>query len=69
MRVLKVGGNEIDDPAFVDSLGQAVSALSEPPVLVHGGGKEIKQLQERLGVTPQYIDGLRVTDTECWQLG
>lgn len=68
MRVLKVGGNEIDDPAFVDALGQAIAALSEPPVLVHGGGKEIKELQQRLGVEPQYIDGLRVTDAESLTL-
>ncbi len=33
-------------------------------MLVHGGGKEIRTLQERLGLEPQYIDGLRVTDQE-----
>lgn len=68
MRVLKVGGNEIDDPAFVDLLGEAIAALPEPPVVIHGGGKEIKQLQERLGLEPQYIDGLRVTDMESLAL-
>jgi len=68
MLVLKIGGNEIDDMDFVARLGQAVVALPEPPVIVHGGGKEIKQLQERLGVAPQYIDGLRVTDAESLSL-
>jgi len=33
-------------------------------VLVHGGGKEIRSLQEKLGLAPQYVDGLRVTDAE-----
>lgn len=64
MQVIKIGGNELDDPTFVDHLGQAVAALAEPTILVHGGGKEIRELQEKLGIAPQYIDGLRVTDAE-----
>jgi acetylglutamate kinase len=64
MFVLKVGGQELDDKEFVKRLGVAVAALDEPPILVHGGGKEVRQLQERLGVEPQYIDGLRVTDEQ-----
>ncbi len=68
MLVLKIGGNEIDDPTFVDAIGAAIAALSEPPVLVHGGGKEIRQLQEKLGLVPQYIDGLRVTDADSLAL-
>jgi len=63
-RVVKVGGNELDDPAFVGGLVRAVKKLPEPPLLVHGGGKEIRSLQERLGLEPQYVDGLRVTDLE-----
>lgn len=64
MLVLKIGGQELDDPEFVKRMGEAVAALPKPPVLVHGGGKEIRELQTRLGLKPQYIDGLRVTDTE-----
>jgi len=64
MLIIKIGGNEIDDPDFISRMGQAIAALPEPPILVHGGGKEIRALQQRLGVVPQYIDGLRVTDTE-----
>lgn len=64
MLVLKIGGQELDDPEFIKRLGEAVAALPEPPILVHGGGKEIKELQTRLGLKPQYIDGLRVTDAE-----
>jgi acetylglutamate kinase len=64
MLVIKIGGNELDDPDFIKDIGQAVANLPVPPVLVHGGGKEIRELQRRLGVEPQYIDGLRVTDAE-----
>jgi acetylglutamate kinase len=63
-QVIKIGGNELDDPTFVAGLVQVVKTLPEAPLLVHGGGKEIRTLQERLGLEPQYIDGLRVTDLE-----
>lgn len=62
IQVLKIGGNEIDDAHFVKDLARAVKSLSEPPVLVHGGGKEIRNLQEKLGLEPRYVEGLRVTD-------
>lgn len=68
MRILKIGGNEIDDLSFIEQLGQAITELSEIPILVHGGGKEIKELQARLGLEAQYIDGLRVTDAESLDL-
>jgi acetylglutamate kinase len=32
------------------------------PVLVHGGGPEISSWQERMGMTPRFVNGLRVTD-------
>jgi acetylglutamate kinase len=32
------------------------------PVVVHGGGPEISAMQERMGMTSRFVDGLRVTD-------
>jgi acetylglutamate kinase len=63
--VIKVGGNELDDPAFLDGLASAVRIIQEQghfPVIVHGGGKTIAHYQERLGLTPTFVEGLRVTD-------
>ncbi len=63
--VVKVGGNELDDPAFLIGLANAVQKLlanGEWPVIVHGGGKTIAQYQEQLGLTPSFVEGLRVTD-------
>jgi acetylglutamate kinase len=34
------------------------------PVLVHGGGPEINSWLERLGIQPEFKNGLRVTDGE-----
>ncbi len=62
MLVLKVGGNEIDDATFLDGFARAVAAMAETPVIVHGGGKEIADLQIKFGLTPRFVEGLRVTD-------
>lgn len=65
--VLKVGGNELDDPAFVERLAREVAALRPVPVLVHGGGKEIGIVQRALGGEPRFVAGLRVTDEAALQ--
>lgn len=62
MQVLKIGGNELADPAFLPALAEAVAGLGEPVVIVHGGGKSIADMQLRLGLEPRKVEGLRVTD-------
>jgi acetylglutamate kinase len=62
MHVLKIGGNELDNEAFLAGLAQAVAAAAAPVVIVHGGGRAIADLQSRLGLASVKVDGLRVTD-------
>lgn len=62
MFVLKVGGNEIDDAQFLTGFARAVAGMTDTPVIVHGGGKEIAELQLKFGLTPRFVEGLRVTD-------
>lgn len=62
--VVKVGGNDVDDAAWLARLAAAVAARGGRTVLVHGGGKEITELQRLLGVEPEWRDGLRVTSPE-----
>lgn len=62
MQVIKIGGNEIDDPQFLAGLVSFLTTQAQATVIVHGGGKEIGQLQKAFGIEAQYIDGLRVTD-------
>ncbi len=68
--VIKVGGNDLDQPGFIDGLAQAVAALQQqmPCIVVHGGGRAINQLQERLGLQPQYHNGQRVTDNAALEV-
>lgn len=65
--VLKIGGNELDDQAFVATLTATVAAMQLCPVLVHGGGKEIGAMQRALGGEPRFVGGLRVTDDAALQ--
>jgi acetylglutamate kinase len=65
--VLKVGGNELDDPSFVTELARVVAGMRPAPVLVHGGGKEIGVVQRALGGEPRFVAGLRVTDEAALQ--
>lgn len=62
--VVKVGGNEVDDPEWVARLAREIAGFGGSVVLVHGGGKEVTALQRTLGAEPEWKDGLRVTSPE-----
>lgn len=68
IRIVKIGGNEMNTPGFLEELARQISGLAattgQPLIVVHGGGQEIAALQARLGIEPIKIDGLRVTDAE-----
>lgn len=66
--VLKVGGNEVDEPAWVARFARAVAARGGRLVVVHGGGKEVTALQRLLGAEPEWRDGLRVTSDEAMRV-
>ena len=38
------------------------------PIIVHGGGKEISRWVAKVGMKPQFINGLRVTDAETMEI-
>lgn len=61
IRVLKIGGNQLDDPIFICGIAQAIKHMSDLPIVVHGGSKSIKALQRKLGIKSQSIDGQPMT--------
>lgn len=63
--VVKLGGAAMDDARARQTVLQDVVLLrfvGLRPVLVHGGGREITALADRLGLQTQFVAGLRVTD-------
>lgn len=63
--VLKIGGGEVDSPEFLERMTRVVSTLKRPLVVVHGAGKEIGRLLEKLGLEVRFHEGLRITDDKC----
>ena len=62
IRVVKIGGNVVDDPALLAQFCADFAELAGPKVLVHGGGVKAGALQRALGQEPVRIEGRRVTD-------
>ncbi|MFP3896743.1 MAG: acetylglutamate kinase [Anaerolineales bacterium] len=67
LTLLKVGGAHVQEG---DNLMRLVEALTHlirerKLVIVHGGGADIARLQERLGLESHFVEGLRVTDSDC----
>ena len=65
--VVKYGGNAMINEALQEQVMEDITLLSligVKVVLVHGGGPEISSLMKKLGITPTFVDGLRVTDKE-----
>lgn len=62
--VIKVGGNDLDRPGFVEALAGAIAQVQarQPCVLVHGGGRAINEIGQLFGLQPTYVNGQRVTD-------
>jgi acetylglutamate kinase len=65
--VVKYGGNAMTDPALQRSFAHDVVLLKlvgMNPVVVHGGGPQIDTVLGRLGKKGEFVQGMRVTDTE-----
>lgn len=63
--VIKYGGSAMEDEQQVERLLRDVvflEAVGINPVIVHGGGKAISAKMRAAGLTPQFVNGLRVTD-------
>lgn len=73
--VVKYGGNafggEEGAASFLQSFAEDIvllRAIGIRPVVVHGGGPQIGSLMSRLGLVPEFRDGLRVTDAETLEV-
>ena len=69
--VVKYGGSAIVDEELKKRVIQDVTLLKLvgfKPIIVHGGGKDISRMVERVGMTPQFVNGLRVTDAETMEI-
>jgi acetylglutamate kinase len=62
LSIIKIGGNIIDNPTELAQFLTDFSKIEGNKILVHGGGKSATKMAQSLGLTPQMIDGRRITD-------
>lgn len=63
--VIKYGGHAMGDREVAQDFARDVVLLKQVginPVVVHGGGPQIKSMLDRLRIQSAFVDGLRVTD-------
>ncbi|WP_148574995.1 acetylglutamate kinase [Nocardioides caldifontis] len=66
--VVKYGGNAMTDDNLKRAFAQDIAFLRYAgfkPVVVHGGGPQISQMLDRLGIESEFRGGLRVTTEEA----
>mgnify|MGYP003461004244 FL=1 len=62
IRVVKIGGNVVDNPELLREFVRDFAVTPGMKTLVPGGGALASQLQTATGLTPVMIEGRRVTD-------
>jgi acetylglutamate kinase len=61
----------MSDPRLSERFAEDIGLLrmvGVKPIVVHGGGPQISALSERLGLTPEFRDGHRVTNAETLEV-
>jgi acetylglutamate kinase len=65
--VVKYGGNAMVDESLKQSFARDIvlmKLVGINPIVVHGGGPQIGSVLEKLNIESNFVDGLRVTDSE-----
>ena len=65
--VIKYGGNAMESEELKNSFARDIVLMKTVginPVVVHGGGPQIGDLLKRLNIESNFIEGMRVTDTQ-----
>jgi acetylglutamate kinase len=66
--VVKYGGNAMTDETLKQAFAEDIAFLRFAgfrPVVVHGGGPQISEMLDRLGIESEFRGGLRVTTPEA----
>jgi acetylglutamate kinase len=69
--VIKYGGNAMIEPKLKAAFASDIAMLrlvGMNPIVVHGGGPQINELLDTLGVKPVFRRGMRVTDEKTMKV-
>jgi len=69
--VVKYGGNAMTEEALKQGFARDIvlmKLVGMNPVVVHGGGPQIGRMLEQVGKESEFINGMRVTDSETMDI-
>ena len=69
--VVKYGGHAMGDEAKARSFARDIVLMEQTainPVVVHGGGPQIGDMLNRLGIKSEFAGGLRITDEKTIEI-
>ena len=69
--VVKLSGKVTEEPDQLYAFAEEITLLNQVGIqvaVVHGGGKQLTAIAERLGISQRIVNGRRVTDTETLEI-
>ena len=69
--VVKLSGKVTENPEQLNSLAEEITLCNQVGIriaVIHGGGKQLTAIAERLGITQRIVNGRRVTDAETLEV-
>ena len=65
--VIKFGGHAMTKNHYINSFASDMTLLRQVgirPIIVHGGGPQIEKMLKKLDIKSEFVNGLRVTDSD-----
>lgn len=62
LKIFKIGGKVVEDKEQLPEFLKAFTDLKGKKILVHGGGKWVSEMCQKLGIEVNMVDGRRITD-------
>lgn len=69
--VIKYGGNAMVDETLKQGFARDIvlmKLVGMNPIVVHGGGPQISRVLDQLNIKSNFVDGLRVTDSQTMEV-
>ena len=64
LNIIKIGGNIIENSVELDAFLRLFANVSGFKILVHGGGKKATEMENKLGISSEYFNGRRITNSD-----
>lgn len=68
LQVFKIGGKVVEDEQQLSAFLESFAKLDGNKILVHGGGKWVSEMSNRLGIEVKMIEGRRITDADTLEV-